>query len=179
MKKVEKNYSYTYSNIQNIIFYKFISILAAFSILLFLTSCMEKIVRPDPPNIKDTEIFEAHFGEVWSALEATIRERRYQVDVIDRERGVLNTQTITLDEGVRGDVEIADIAVRPSVTLGIWKQIRYSYSIHVVETRYSITRVQIKIKMEAYESNVTNEWHTCYSRGILEEQIFISIRKKL
>lgn len=157
-----------------------LSILTVKFISLFLISsligCTTSVERPD---IKNTEVINAPYDRVWSALVATISERGYQIDVIEKESGILNTKTVSLDAGIGGDVDIDDIAVRPSVMLGIWNRVNYSYSIHVTETGDNMSRVQINTYIEAYERNMTEEWHRCYSRGILENRIFESIREKI
>ena len=137
------------------------------SALILLSGCVTAPVRP---TIKDTEIFQADFDRVWKSTIATIADMALPVESIEKESGLVTTKFVSFSFR-----ELHRIAQTPSIGLGVWSTGRYTLSIFMVSISETATKVKIKAHVEAFERNVTKSWHVCYSKGILESQIFDSI----
>lgn len=146
-------------------------------LLVIFTGCATtQMVRP---TIQDTDAIQAPFDKVWGAVVATLAEMALPIEAIEKESGLVTTKFVTFASGILAQNEIDRIAQRPSVFLGTWSQGRYTVSIFVTSSGENTTRVKITIHIEAFEDNVTKGWYVCYSKGVIEQRIFDSVRSKI
>lgn len=132
------------------------------------------------PTIQDTDVIHASFNKVWGAVVATLAEMALPIESIERGSGLVTTKFVTFDSGLIADKQIDPIAQRPSIFLGIWSQGgRYTLSIFVTSSGENTTKIKITTYIEEFENNVTKSWHACYSKGVIEKQIFDSVRSKI
>jgi len=149
-------------------------LLAAFALL---SGCATtSVVRP---VIQDSYLVEAPYDKAWSAIVATAAEKSLPVKSIEKDSGLLTTDFVTLANGYSTDNQLKLVAQKPSIFLGVWEGARYALSIYATPQGEGSTKIKITSQIQGYESNVTKQWHVCYSTGTLEEEFFISVRSKL
>ena len=148
---------------------------ATCSAIILLSSCAPLVA----PEIVDTFVFDAPFDTVWGATVATIADKSLPIEAIEKESGIITTKQVTFASGFLADREIERVAIRPSIFLGTWSNGRYSLSIYVNQISESQTKMTITSHIEALENNMTKSWHVCYSKGIIEVDVWESIRGKV
>jgi len=131
------------------------------------------------PTIQDTDVIQAPFDKVWGAVVATLAEMALPIESIEKESGLVTTKFVTFASGILAEKEIDRIAQRPPVLLAIWSQGRYTVSIFVTSIDENTTKIKITTHIEAFENNLTKSWHVCYSKGVIERQILVSVRLKI
>jgi len=142
-----------------------------------LASCSTtQMVRP---NIQYAVVIQDSFDRVWGPVVATLAEMALPIESIEKESGLVSTKFVTFASGILAQKEIDRIFQRPSVFLGTWSQGRYTLSIFVTSSGENTTKIKITTHIEAFEDNVTKSWHICYSKGVIEKQIFDSVRSKI
>lgn len=141
--------------------------------LFFLSSC-----GISPINEKE-RIYWADFDTTWKAVKHVLKKRMYSIRVIKKEKGLIITDYINFARGKNAKKKIDRIAIRPSGFWYRWREGRFSISIQVIRIGKGITKVRIKLYVEAYESRITFRWHLCQSRGNLEEELFREIEEKI
>jgi hypothetical protein len=146
-------------------------------LLIALAISLSK-VPPAPKEIVQGEVFNKSFEGVWKATVNVLSEEEYPIGVIEKESGLITTDFVIFTKGLGVEREIDIVAVRPSIIFGTWSQGRYSLSIFVTEKNNG-TLVRVKPHIEAYENNVTNSWHVCDSRGVIEEKLLGKIEQLL
>ncbi|MCL4510012.1 MAG: hypothetical protein M1470_02945 [Bacteroidetes bacterium] len=134
---------------------------------------------PVPPAIQDTEIINAPFDKVWSAIVGTLAEQSLPIQSIDKASGLVTTQFVVFANGILAQRAIDKVAVKPSSLLYTWSGGRYMLSIFVTKSGENQTRVKITTHIEAFENNVTYSWMICYSNGTIENQLFNAIKAKI
>jgi len=144
--------------------------------ILFISFYLVGCAPMARPTIQDTEIIAAPFEKVWDALVSTLSEQFIPIKTIDKGSGLIVTEFVTFP---RSQKPIDEIAVKPSGWLYIWTHIRYAFSIYVTKSGENTTRVKITSSVECYENNVAHGWVLCYSKGVLEKEIFDSIKAKI
>jgi len=146
-------------------------------LLIALAVSLSK-VPPAPKEIMQSKIFDKNFEEVWEATVSVLSEEEYPIRTIEKDNGLIITDFVIFTKGLSVEVEreIDKVAVRPSIIFGTWSQGRYSLSIFVTEKNNG-TLLRIKPHIEAYENNVTNSWHVCDSRGLIEKKLLGKIEQ--
>jgi hypothetical protein len=127
------------------------------------------------PTIKDTETIQAPFDEVWRATVSTLAEMALPIESIEKEKGLITTRYVRFTSGWAAPKEIDLVAQKPSVFLGTWSAGRYTLTVLARANGKDSTKVKITTYIEAFEEYMTRDWHTCYSKGVIEKQIFDSI----
>jgi hypothetical protein len=133
----------------------------------------------DKPTIKDTQVIRASFDEVWRAAVSTFAEMALPIQSMDKGNGFITIGDVRFTSGWAAPKEIDRVAQKPSVLLGTWSGGRYTLSVLMRPSGKDSTQVKITTRIEAYEEYMTRDWHTCYSKGVIEKQIFDSIESKL
>jgi starvation-inducible outer membrane lipoprotein len=150
--------------------------IAVFSLVL-LASCATK--PPVKPTIKDTQIMQAPFDRVWTATVSTLAEMALPIESMDKGSGLITTRSVMLTGGWAAPKEIDRVAQKPSVFLGIWSAGKYTLRVFVRPNGKDSAKVKITTHIEAYEDYMTGKWYTCYSKGVIEKEIFDSIASKI
>jgi hypothetical protein len=145
-------------------------------ILPLLACATTQAIRP---QIYNSATFSAPFDEVWSALISTLAEQALPIESVEKESGLITTKFVTFASGLLADERIDYYTVKPSGLLNVWNQGRYTISAFVTPSGEEAAVVRITTHIEAYESNVSKSWHVCYSKGVLEREIFNSIRSQI
>jgi hypothetical protein len=109
----------------------------------------------------------------------TLAEQSLPVNSAEDESGLLTTESVIFAEGIFADVWIERVAEIPSIFLSVWTKGRYALRFYVTPSSDASTKIRVKSFIEAYESNVTKDWHICHSNGTLERELSASIRSKL
>lgn len=153
----------------------YMSILLA-AMLVFSCASPPKPVKPN----EDTAFYLARFGEVWDASLAALREDSIVIDSMNKDRGVIVTKFVNYSKGPQAHHEIDSIAQRPSAArLAIWSQVGYTLSILITPISDMSTKVKVIAHIEAYDTNVSQEWHECISNKTVENRIIEKIRAQL
>lgn len=129
-------------------------------------------------QITDTDVIEAPFDDVWAAVVASLAERDFTIEAIEKESGLITTKHMIFLDGIYTQRELERVATMPSNPLATWVQARLSINVFV-KAAAGGTKVKITTNIEAYDSNVSKRWHPCYSKGVIEQQIFDQIRASL
>jgi hypothetical protein len=141
-------------------------------LLVCLAGCQKELVRPE---IKNTEVINAPFDDVWrSTIEVISDLPGLPIETIEKESGLITTQMTNININ-----DINEWAVKPSIFLGIWAGGRCKISVYTAPVNESTTKLKISTHFEALESYMTKSWHTCYSNGKLEEKLLGLIKAKL
>jgi hypothetical protein len=128
----------------------------------------------------DTAFYLARFDKVWDTVIMTLREESIPIDSIDKNRGVIITKFVNYAVGPQAHHELDKIAEKPSAArLAIWSQAGYTLSILVTPISDMSTKTKITAHIEAYDRNVSQEWHECLSKGVIESSIIEKIRTQL
>jgi hypothetical protein len=133
----------------------------------------------EKPTIKDTQVIQSSFDEVWRAAVSTFAEMALPIQSMDRGNGSITIGVVRFTSGWAAPKEIDQVAQKPSVLLGTWSAGRYTLSVLMRPRGKDSTQVNITTRIEAYEEYMTRDWHTCHSKGVIEKQIFDSIASKV
>ena len=144
--------------------------------LICLSSC---VTVPIKPTIEDSITLQSSFNKVWTATVATLPEKALPIEVIEKESGLITTKFVIFTDGLIAQKAIDRVSQRPSVFMGTWEKGRYTLSIFITSEGENTTKVKITIYIEAYEGNVTKSWNVCYSKGVIEKDIFEVIKSKV
>ena len=133
------------------------------------------------PIIKDEEVFNYPYETVWKSIVKVFAQNRYPIKAIEKDSGLITSDWISFQKvnySMTGSKH--PYAVMPSnLYMMIWKNARGTITAYVTNTSENTTTVQIIVHIEAYEDNVSKQWHACYSKGVLENKIFQDIRMSL
>lgn len=153
----------------------FVSIFLAF-VLISGCATAPKPVRP----VDDTAFYLARLDKVWDAAIATLAEESIPVDSMNKERGVISTKFVNYSVGPQAHHDIDAIAQKPSAArLAIWSQVGYTLNILITPINDMSTKVKVTAHIEAYDRNVSQEWHECISNKVIENRIIEKIRTQL
>lgn len=146
--------------------------------VLLLYGCAS---APEPVRTKDDNAFYlARFDKVWDAALAALAEESITVDSMNKDKGVIVTKFINYSVGQQAHHEIEKIAGKPSSTrLAVYSQVGYTMSILITPINDMSTKVKVTAHIEAYDKNVTQEWHECTSNRVIENRILEKIRTQL
>lgn len=135
--------------------------------------------KPVKPN-DDTAFYLARYDEVWDATLAALRKESIVIDSMNKDRGVISTKFVNYSSGPQAHYEIDSIAARPSdVRLALWSQVGYTLNILVTPMNDMSTKVKVIAHIEAYDKNVSQEWHECPSNKTVENGFIEKIRAQL
>lgn len=98
---------------------------------------------------------------------------------LEEESGILTTKQVLFASGSLAENAIDRVAVKPSISFGVWSSGRYSLSVFIRSVSESRASVKITTHFEAFEVNMTKSWHVCYSKGIVESSTWESIKSKV
>ncbi len=146
--------------------------------MLFLMGCAS---TPHPVKaIDDTAFYLARFDKVWDASLATLAAEQIPLDNMNKEKGILLTKFVNYSVGPQAHHEIGAIAQKPSAArLAFWSQVGYTLSILITPINDMSTKVKVTAHIEAYDKNVSQEWHECISNKVIENRIIEKIRAQL
>ena len=156
---------------------RLVSVSALF-VMLFLAGCA---TTPQPVKaIDDTAFYLARFDKVWDAALATLAAEQIPIDNMNKEKGILLTKFVNYSVGPQAHHEIESIAQKPSAArLAFWSQVGYTLSILITPINDMSTKVKVTAHIEAYDKNVSQEWHECISNKVIENRIIEKIRAQL
>jgi len=153
---------------------RWIPIIAA---CLVATGCAA--ARPKFPATHDMSFFLGRYDKVWEVTVKVLESRSLEIKDINRENGVITTRFTNYSAGPKAHHDIEKIAERPPVRLALYTQVGYSLQIILTPVNDMSTQVRVKATIEAYDSNATKQWHTCTSKGLLEQDILRAIKQSL
>lgn len=145
-----------------------------------LWGCAEgpKPAQAKPPE--DATYCLARFDRVWDASIEALAEEQIPVDSANKDRGVISSKLVTYSSGPEAHRDLDAIAVRPSSRSPVlWSQVRYTLSIMVTPVNDLSTRVKVTAHIEAYDRNVSREWHECISSKAIEARIIEKIKTQI
>lgn len=153
-----------------------LSVLLATSLAAGCASAPEQKAAPHD----NTVLFLSSFGRVWDAFTTTIEEDSIPIDTMDWEQGLITTRFVNYSVGQKTHRDLMTIAVKPAEPrLAIWSQAGYTLSIHLAAVSDLSTRVQVSAHIEAYNQNVTSQWHECASKGVIERNLLEKVKARL
>ena len=128
----------------------------------------------------NTAFYLARFDKVWDSVIAALNAESIPIDSMEKSKGIITTKFVNYSVGPQAHYELAAIAERPSAArLAIWSQAGYNLSILVTPINEMSTKVKVTAHIEAYDKNVTQEWHECISKGVIESGIIEKVRAQL
>ncbi len=157
---------------------KNVSYIAALLALILISGCASspKPVKP----VDDTAFYLARFDKIWDAATVTLSEESIPIDSMNKDRGVIITKFVNYSVGPQAHHDIDAIAQKPSAArLAIWSQVGYTLSILITPINDMSTKVKVTAHIEAYDRNVSQEWHECISNKVIENRIIEKIRTQL
>lgn len=135
---------------------------------------------PEPQPMQDTEFYLARYDNVWETTLEALRHESIPVGSMDREKGLITTTFVNYSAGPQAHHGVESIARRPyDPRMAIWSQVVYKLTIHITPITDMSTKVRITARIEAYDKNVTREWHECLSLGVIENEFLGKIRARL
>jgi len=136
---------------------------------------------PQQPIIQNTITIDAPFDQVWTAVVSTIADISMPIESIEKDSGLITTKVVVFVSGYAVAGAIDQVAEKPNVVAGTWKHGRYSFNIFVSSIDENTTKIKINSQIDAYVElgTMIMSWYRCYSKGVIEKQIFDSIRAKL
>jgi len=154
---------------------KKLALIIAGTLLLAGCATSSSIEKP----IEDTAFYLARFDAVWDAAIATLEKESIPIKSIEKGKGLITTKFVNYAVGSDAHQDLDKIAERPSIRLAIWSQVGYALTILVTPINNMTTKVKITAKIEAYDKNVTSNWHVCKTNKRLEDQLLELIRSKI
>ena len=146
-------------------------------LIVSLSGCA---TTPPPQQKEDTAFYLARFNKVWDACLMTLEEEAIPIETMEKEKGLITTEYVNYSVGPQAHHEIEKIAQKPSAErLAIWSQVGYTLSILITPINDMSTKVRVTAHIEAYDKNVTKQWHECISYGVIENIILERIRSQL
>jgi hypothetical protein len=146
-------------------------------LILTLSGCAS---TPDPRPKEDTAFYLARYDKTWEAALMTLQEESIPIENMEKEKGLITTKFVNYSVGPQAHHELEKIAQKPSATrLAIWSQVGYTLSILVTPINDMSTKVKVTAHIEAYDKNVTQEWHECLTNSVIEDAILEKIRDQL
>jgi len=128
----------------------------------------------------NTAFYLARFDKVWDSVIAALNAESIPIDSMEKSKGIITTKFVNYSVGPQAHYELATIAEKPSAArLAIWSQAGYNLSILVTPINEMSTKVKVTAHIEAYDKNVTQEWHECISKGVIESGIIEKVRAQL
>ncbi len=143
--------------------------------------------KKERPDVFETT-FQKSFPTVWNIIKEAIVESDCQVEA---------AKPVTTDAGtfkgkiqstfcvlVRGEDSTLPVLERyservPYIRAGVWTAVRMQYTFYVVENEDGDVKVKLKGEISGYETYVTSKFHYFDSNGMLEEQLFELVKKKV
>lgn len=149
-------------------------------VAVFMFSLFGCASAPPPHFREDTTFYLARYDKVWDACIKALAEQGTSVKAADKENGIITTHFMNYSVGPQAHHDIEKIAVKPSaIRLAIWSQVGYTLSIRIIPINDMSTKVRVTAHIEAYDKNVTKQWHKCISYGIIEDTVLQNIRSHL
>jgi hypothetical protein len=135
--------------------------------------------RPAKPA-EDSAYCLASFNKVWDASVLALSEEHIPIETMSKEKGVISTKFVNYSMGPKAHHELDAIAEKPSAArLAIWSQAGYTLSILVMPVTEMGTRIKVTAHIEAYDKNISQEWHRCVSKKVIENRIVEKIKAQL
>ena len=130
-------------------------------------------------TVNNTFQLDSDFNSSWKATMQSLVEKKVSLKISDKDTGIITSDIILFEDmGFRfADDEIQRISVRPSQFMAVWKAGKYSYNIFLTSIEPKKTEIKIVLNIEAH-SNIDG-WHSCQSKGVLEQALYDSIVSKL
>jgi hypothetical protein len=143
-----------------------------------ISGCATASKPVKPPE--DTAFYLARFNKVWDASIAALAEEHIPIDSMNKDRGVIGTKFVNYSMGPKAHNDLDAIAQKPSAQrLAIWSQVGYTLNILITPINDMSTKVKVTAHIEAYDKNVSQEWHECISNKVLENKIIEKIKTEL
>lgn len=144
---------------------------------LILGCATGKVIIPEIQN--DYEI-EADFETVWLAVVESLAERSSPIEAIEKESGLITTSFVSFFSGRGQKAELDRIAAKPNYGfMATWSRGRYKFNVFVRSKSDGTTLVKITSHIEAFESTINEDWIVCFSRGVIEDDLFDLIKAKI
>jgi hypothetical protein len=144
------------------------------SLLAVLTGCIT--AAPPAPIIDDSSFYLGRFDKVWDVTLKVLEKKSLAVKEINKEKGEIITRFVNYSVGVHAHNDLENIAVKPDILLGLYTQVGYTLAIKLTPINDMSTQVKITATIEAYDTNVTQKWQKCPSKGIIERELLDKIK---
>ncbi|MFC1508199.1 hypothetical protein ACFL60_00755 [Candidatus Omnitrophota bacterium] len=151
--------------------------------LMFLTGCIffkPPAIQPFSKSIAasmtiDSKIFKSDYKTAWSGVMEILEASRANIASFDESSGtiIVGYTPFKIYSG------FWDYAQGPKIFLATWVQGRYKANIKIINISNERTQVRLDYQFEALETEVTNKWHTCKTKGVLENEFFDKLENNI
>ena len=145
-----------------------------------------EIGQAAPETFAKTTLFEASFDSVWSALVATLSDRDFPFELVERESGLITTEWVHTGEystRKNWSTPPEEIAVNRYVSCSVKDKHDIPHGTQcklrvVVADKDSKVAVTLHVRFQAWRGAVTREvgWDDCNSTGVLEVEIVEAVQ---
>jgi hypothetical protein len=146
-------------------------------LLIILAGCATS--PPPAPMVDDTSFYLGRFDKVWDVTLKVLEKKSLSIKDINKEKGEIITRFVNYSVGAHAHSDLENIAEKPDLRLGLYTQVGYSLTIKLTPINDLSTQVKVTANVEAYDTNVTQKWHKCPSKGIIEREILEKIKASL
>lgn len=144
-------------------------------IAFVLSGCQGAAI--EPPQIETSRVFNGSFDDTWSAIVQAFADRNYPIKTIEKDSGVIASEPLSIPIAKK---EFNKFGILPSKAyFYIWETARCNLTLYARALGNDQTSVRVNSTISAYESNMTKQWHTCYSTGMIEKIMLDKIADKL
>jgi len=134
---------------------------------------------PPAPMVDDTSFYLGRFDKVWDITLKVLEKRSITIKDINKEKGEITTHFVNYSVGPHAHSDLENIAEKPDLRLGLYTQVGYSLTIKLTPINDMSTQVKVTAFIEAYDTNVTQKWQKCASKGVIEREILEKIKASL
>ena len=145
-------------------------------LILFISICSGCAIEPFvEPRINKNITYSADYDTVWKAIIQVFSEENYPIKAIEKDSGIISTDFINMGRMH----SLKDKILHPDYLLAVWENVHYTINVFANEIEENKISVTINTHVEAFESNTSQQWHVCYSKGVIEKSILDSISSKI
>ena len=148
-------------------------------LLLFLTFAGCASAPSLAPMIDDTSFYQGRYDKLWDATLKVLEKKSLAIKEINKEKGEITTRFANYSVGYHAHQDLEKIAEKPEVRLGLYTQVGYSLTIKLTPVTGTYTQIKITASIEAYDTNVTQQWQKCPSKGVIERELLGKIKDSL
>jgi len=144
-----------------------------FFAFIFIFACASTSQMSKPQYV-GYNTFDASFDKVWNAVLQVLGEGGFPIGAIEKESGIITTDFVTFTYDVLSSAECP----KAIINLLNWKEGQIRMNILVRKINENSTQVTIRSVIMGFEHS-WGRWNYCNSTGVIENQIFNAVAKRI